>query len=86
MSSIVSPVRKAENAPTLPGVYVLLIELTGPVEVSLSGKVKTTLGAGRYLYCGSAKGPGAFERVCRGTCILANRSNGMWISLLKSEQ
>ena len=54
-------VRKAEDAPTLPGAHVLMIELTESVEVTLPGKPKTTLKAGCYLYCGSAKGPGGIR-------------------------
>jgi histidyl-tRNA synthetase len=54
-------VRKAEDAPTLPGAYVLIIELTESVEVTLRGKPRTTLQPGRYLYCGSAKGSGGIR-------------------------
>ena len=54
-------VRKAEDAPMLPGAYVLIIELDEPVEVTLRGKPRTTLQAGRYLYCGSAKGSGGIR-------------------------
>jgi Uri superfamily endonuclease len=36
---------------------VLLIELAASVAVTLPRKLSTTLEAGRYLYCGSAKGP-----------------------------
>jgi Uri superfamily endonuclease len=54
-------VRKAEGAPTLPGAYVLIIELTDSVEVTLRGKPRTTLQPGRYLYCGSAKGSGGIR-------------------------
>jgi Uri superfamily endonuclease len=45
----------------LPGAYVLMIELTESVQVTLLGKPKTTLKAGCYLYCGSAKGPGGIR-------------------------
>jgi Uri superfamily endonuclease len=61
MFSIADLSRKAEHAPSSRGAYVLLIELPVPVEVALPGKPKTTLGAGRYLYCGSAKGPGGIR-------------------------
>jgi Uri superfamily endonuclease len=60
-SKLGSFVRKAEDAPTLPGAYVLIIELAEPVEVTLPGKPKTILQAGRYLYCGSAKGSGGIR-------------------------
>ena len=39
----------------------LLIRSSGAVEVALPAKPKTTLGAGGYLYCGSAKGPGGIR-------------------------
>jgi len=59
--SIADLLRMAEQAPASTGAYVLLIELAGPVKVTLPGKPKTTLEAGRYLYCGSAKGPGGIR-------------------------
>jgi hypothetical protein len=52
----------ADGAPSLPGAYVLAIEITKPVTVKLPGKPAASLRSGRYLYCGSAKGPGAFEQ------------------------
>ena len=61
MFSIADLLRKAEDAPTAPGAYILLIGLAVRVEVALPGKPKATLGAGRYLYCGSAKGPGGIR-------------------------
>ena len=61
MFSIADLLRKAEHAPSAPGAYVLLIGLAVPVEVALPGKPKTTLGPSRYLYCGSAKGPGGIR-------------------------
>ena len=70
-SKLGSFVRKAVGAPTLPGAYVLTIELADPIEVTLPGKPRTTLQAGRYLYCGSAKDQEVFARACRGTCDLA---------------
>jgi Uri superfamily endonuclease len=60
-SKLGSFVRKAENAPTLPGAYVLIIELAEPIEVALPGKPKTILQGVRYLYCGSAKGSGGIR-------------------------
>jgi Uri superfamily endonuclease len=61
MFSTADLLRKAEDAPTVPGAYVLLIGLAAPVEVALSGKPKATLCAGHYLYCGSAKGSGGIR-------------------------
>jgi histidyl-tRNA synthetase len=60
-SKLGSFVRRAEDAPTLPGAYVLIIELAEPIEVTLRGKPKTILQGGRYLYCGSAKGSGGIR-------------------------
>jgi Uri superfamily endonuclease len=51
----------ADDAPALPGAYVLGIELARPLTVALPGKPATTLSAGRYLYCGSARGPGGLR-------------------------
>ena len=49
---------KADEAPSLPGSYAMAIELNDEVAVRLSGRSPIALPAGRYLYCGSAKGPG----------------------------
>jgi Uri superfamily endonuclease len=51
----------ADGAPSLPGAYVLAIEITKPVTVKLPGKPAASLRSGRYLYCGSAKGPGGIR-------------------------
>ncbi len=51
--------------PAGPGAYALLIVLPGPVEMSLRGR-PTVVRAGRYIYCGSANGPGGIRaRVAR---------------------
>lgn len=47
----------ADDAPVLPGAYVLAVEIARPVTVRLPGKPATSLSPGRYLYCGSARGP-----------------------------
>jgi len=52
---------RADDAPLLSGAYVLVIELKRPLKVALLGKPSTTLSAGRYLYCGSARGPGGLR-------------------------
>jgi Uri superfamily endonuclease len=52
---------KADEPPSLPGAYVMAIELADTVVVMLSGRSSIALPAGRYLYCGSAKGPGRIE-------------------------
>jgi len=45
----------------LPGAYAMAIELTEKAAVRLSGRSPITLPDGRYLYCGSAKGPGGLK-------------------------
>jgi Uri superfamily endonuclease len=52
---------KANEAPALPGAYAMAIELADEVAVTLSGRSPIVLPAGRYLYCGSAKGPGGLK-------------------------
>ena len=61
MLSNASFVRKPEDAPRTPGAYVLLIELEEPVEVTLPHQPARVLEAGRYLYCGSARGRGGIR-------------------------
>jgi Uri superfamily endonuclease len=52
---------KADEAPSLPAAYAMAIELADTVVVMLSGRAPIALPAGRYLYCGSAKGPGGLK-------------------------
>jgi Uri superfamily endonuclease len=51
----------AETIPTEPGAYVLAVLLHSAVEVALPGRAPLTLEPGRYLYCGSAHGPGGLR-------------------------
>ena len=51
----------ADEAPALPGAYAMAIELANTVAVMLSGRSSIILPAGRYLYCGSAKGQGRLK-------------------------
>jgi Uri superfamily endonuclease len=51
----------ADDAPSLPGAYVLAVELAAPLPVTLPGKPAAMLRPGRYLYCGSARGPGGIR-------------------------
>jgi Uri superfamily endonuclease len=51
----------ADDAPSVPGAYVLAVELAGSVTVALPGKPAASLGPGGYLYCGSARGPGGLR-------------------------
>jgi Uri superfamily endonuclease len=56
----------AEDIPSLPGAYVLAVELFRPVAVALGNRPPLSLAAGCYLYCGSAKGPGGLRaRIAR---------------------
>ncbi len=47
--------------PALRGSYVLWIDLSEALTVTLVGKAPARLPAGRYLYCGSAHGPGGLR-------------------------
>ncbi|MCW2247758.1 Uri superfamily endonuclease [Azospirillum fermentarium] len=51
----------AETLPPVAGAYVLLVRLTEAVDVTLPGRTKAILPPGRYLYCGSAHGPGGLR-------------------------
>ncbi|WP_114393880.1 GIY-YIG nuclease family protein [Oleisolibacter albus] len=53
--------RTADGIPAVPGAYVLLIRMGQPLSVALPGRPPVTLAAGRYLYCGSARGPGGLR-------------------------
>jgi Uri superfamily endonuclease len=56
----------AEHIPELPGAYVLAIELPQAITIALGGRPPAVLDEGRYLYCGSAKGPGGLRaRIAR---------------------
>ena len=46
---------------TAPGAYVIAIKLAEPVVVTIAGRPPIPLPAGRYLYCGSARGPGGLK-------------------------
>jgi len=56
----------ADDLPTGPGAYALLIRLDQPLAVALPRQPPQVLPAGHYLYCGSARGPGGLKaRVAR---------------------
>ncbi len=44
--------------PARPGAYVLVIDLARPLRFQVAGGNTVFLPAGRYAYCGSARGPG----------------------------
>lgn len=50
-----------EQAPPCPGAYVLVIDLDHPLTITLPGRDPACLPPGRYLYCGSARGPGGLR-------------------------
>lgn len=60
MERMISFVRTALDAPATPGAYVLLVETEAPLAVRTGG-CAATLAPGRYLYCGSANGPGGLR-------------------------
>lgn len=47
--------------PRRSGTYVIAVELSRSAVVRLARASPVALGAGRYLYCGSAKGPGGLR-------------------------
>ena len=49
------------DLPADKGAYLLLIELAAPLEVPLPGRPAATLPPGRYVYAGSAYGPGGLR-------------------------
>ena len=51
----------AHDVPDVSGAYVLAIDLSEPVAVSICGKPSALLAPGRYLYCGLPKGPGGLR-------------------------
>ncbi len=52
----------ADSLPAAPGAYALLVSLRAPVP--LPPRLAATLAAGRYLYVGSARGPGGIRARC----------------------
>ena len=55
-----------DRIPVLPGAYLLLIELREVIFVWLPNKPSVILASGRYIYAGSAYGPGGLKaRVSR---------------------
>jgi len=46
------------NCPSLPGAYILVVDLAEPLGFGIAGGRAVRLEPGRYAYCGSARGPG----------------------------
>ena len=58
----------ADRIPASPGAYLLLVELREVTFVKLPSKPSLSLTPGRYIYAGSANGPGGLKtRVSRHT-------------------
>ena len=51
----------ADAAPSLPGAYILQIDLVETAIIAIARQPLRLLPAGRYLYCGSANGPGGLK-------------------------
>jgi Uri superfamily endonuclease len=49
------------DLPDAPGAYVLAVDLRRPLRLSLKGRQPVDLEPGRYLYAGSARGPGGIR-------------------------
>ncbi len=54
-------IHTAAAAPAVPGAYLLLIALPVKLPVALPHRPETILPPGRYLYAGSARGPGGLR-------------------------
>ncbi|MBK3774840.1 DUF123 domain-containing protein [Azospirillum brasilense] len=52
---------RSDTLPPESGAYVLLIALDRNLTLRLPGKPESVLPPGRYLYCGSARGPGGLR-------------------------
>jgi histidyl-tRNA synthetase len=69
-------VSAAADAPAVPGSYVLAILIETAVSVTIAGKPAAVLPPGKYLYCGSAKGPGGLK--ARLSRHMRSRKNIRW--------
>jgi Uri superfamily endonuclease len=54
-------ITSAKEAQASPGAYLLLVTLPTPLRVALPNRPQATLPPGRYLYAGSANGPGGLH-------------------------
>ena len=70
----------ADAAASLPGAYILQIDLVETAIIAIARQPPRLLPAGRYLYCGSANGPGDLRRAWHDTCGVASRFTGILIS------
>lgn len=51
----------ADDVPSVAGAYILQIKLAETILIRIASKPRVELPAGRYLYCGSAYGPGGLK-------------------------
>lgn len=51
----------ADDMPAGSGAYVLVLDLTAPVRLDIASLPQAALRPGRYLYVGSARGPGGIR-------------------------
>lgn len=65
MTRVVSPGmaagREVESLPNLPGAYLLAIDLARPLALNIATLAGAVLAPGRYVYAGSAYGPGGIR-------------------------
>jgi Uri superfamily endonuclease len=54
-------IASAAEAPAVPGAYLLLATLAAPIHIALPHRPDAMLQPGRYLYAGSARGPGGLR-------------------------
>ncbi len=54
-------IARPEDAPRAPGAYLLVLDLTRPCRVESARFGAARLAPGRYLYAGSARGPGGLR-------------------------
>jgi hypothetical protein len=66
----------ADGIPALPGAYVLAINLSELVVLSIGRKPSAPLAPGCYLYLVRPRDPAALRRASRDTCDTARRSGG----------
>lgn len=52
---------RLDSCPNAGGAYVVALRLAAPVSVRIGNAAAITLPTGRYLYCGSAYGPGGLR-------------------------
>lgn len=59
--TIITETADQDDLPAAPGAYVLALDLHRPFRLVLAGRAAVDLEPGRYLYVGSANGPGGIR-------------------------